>query len=213
MRITVIGAAGSAGSRIVKEALVRGHQVTAVVRNKDQFSLLPNEVVKYQADASLVNEVIEVSKNQDLVIAATRPAEGHEKELLKITQALLTASAHTQVRLIAMGGAGSLIVKDKANALVVDDIRHVSPAWRNIAQACVEQYQLYQANSQVDWCYISPPAMLVPGIRTGKFRLGKDELIVDNSGKSEISIEDLAKAVIDEAENKNFPQQRFTLGY
>lgn len=213
MRITVIGAAGSAGSRIVEEALARGHQVTAVVRNKEQFSLLPKEVVKYQADASLVNDVIEVSKDQDLVIAATRPAAGQEKDLLEITQALLTASAKTQVRLIAMGGAGSLAVKDKANTLVVDDNRYVSPAWRDIAKACVEQYQLYQASQQVDWSYISPAAMLIPGIRTGKFRLGKDELIVDNTGKSEISIEDLAMAIIDEAENRNFPQQRFTLGY
>lgn len=213
MRITVIGAAGSAGSRIVKEALARGHQVTAAVRSIEQFNQLPNEAVKCLADASLVNDVIRVSKGQDLVIAATRPAEGQENDLLKITQSLIDGLTQSSVRLIAMGGAGSLSVKDKENTLVVDDSRYVSPAWRDIAQACVEQYQLYLASQQVDWSYISPAAMLVPGIRTGKFRLGKDELIIDNTGKSEISIEDLAVAIINEAENKNFTQQRFTIGY
>mgnify|MGYP002700472299 CR=1 FL=1 len=115
--------------------------------------------------------------------------------------------------MIALGGAGSLNVSDKRDTLVVDDTRYVSPAWYDIAMACVNQHEAYKQNTQVHWSYLSPPAMLLPGERTAKYRLGKDELIVDEQGKSQISIEDLAVALIDEAEQNNFPQQRFTLAY
>ena len=213
MRITVFGAAGSAGSRIVTEALLRGHEVTAVVRNEASFAKLPNEAQQRQGDASRIEDVFALSEGQDLVIAATRPAEGQEQELIKISQSLLTGLAKTQVRLIAVGGAGSLNVGDKKSTLVVDDTRYVSPAWHDIAMACVDQYEVYKADTRVNWTYLSPPAMLLPGERTAKFRLGKDELLVDQQGQSKISYEDLAVALIDEAEQSNFPQQRFTLAY
>ncbi len=213
MRITVFGAAGSAGSKIVTEAIFRGHEVTAVVRSETRFDQLPNSVTKRQGDASSIEDVITLSEGQDLVIAATRPPEGKERELITISQSLLTGVAQTQARLIAVGGAGSLKVADKKNTLVVDDTRYVSPAWRDIAVACVDQYNLYKANSDTQWSYLSPPAMLLPGERSATFRLGKDELLVDQQGRSRISYEDLAVALIDEAEQNNFPQQRFTLAY
>jgi putative NADH-flavin reductase len=213
MKITVFGAAGSAGSRIVTEALSRGHMVTAVVRKQTRFDQLPNQAEKRQGDASQIEDVISLSKGQDLVIAATRPPEGQEKELVAISQSLLAGLTQTGVRLIVMGGAGSLMVADKTDTLVVDDARYVSPAWRDIAVACVAQYQIYKSNTQVNWTYLSPPAMLLPGERTGKFRLGQDELLVDEHGQSKITVEDLAVALIDEAEQKHFPQQRFTLAY
>jgi putative NADH-flavin reductase len=213
MKITVFGAAGSAGSRIVTEALFRGHQVTAVVRAKENFGQLPDTANKQQGDASIIDDVIKLSLGQDLVIAATRPPEGKEQELVIISQSLLTGLAQTQVRLIALGGAGSLSVSDKTDTLVVNDTRYVSPAWYDIAMACVNQYEVYKENTQVRWSYLSPAAMLLPGKRTAKFRLGKDELLVDEQGQSQISIEDLAVALIDEAEQNNFPQQRFTLAY
>ncbi len=213
MRITVFGAAGSAGSRIVTEALSRGHQVTAVVRNESRFTELPNDAEKRQGDASLVTDVIKLSKGQDLIIAATRPIEGQEQQLVKITQALLKGVGNTGTRLLAVGGAGSLRVADKQDTLVVDDARYVSPAWRDIAMACVQQYEIYKVNTQVNWTYLSPPAMLIPGERTANFQLGKDELLVNEKGESMISVEDLAVALLDEAEQPNFPQQRFTLAY
>jgi putative NADH-flavin reductase len=213
MRITVFGAAGSAGSRIVTEALSRGHDVTAVVRDKMKFNHLPSEANKQVGDASQIEDVIKYSEGQDLIIAATRPVEGQEHQLLAITQALLSGVAQTNTRLLALGGAGSLNVADKQDTLVVDDLRYVSPEWRAIAVACVEQYEIYKANTQVDWSYLSPPALLLPGERTGKFRLGKDELLIDSQGQSRISVEDLAIALIDEAEEYKHSQQRFTLAY
>ncbi len=213
MRITVLGAAGSAGSRIVTEALSRGHQVTAVVRSDTKFQQLPKEAIKRLGDASRIEDVIALSKGQDVVISATRPPQGQEQKLVNISQSLLTGLAQTKVRLIAVGGAGSLSVADKNDTLVVDDPRYVSPAWRDIAVACVDQYKVYKENTQTNWTYLSPPAMLLPGERTAKFRLGKDELLVDQEGQSRISVEDLAVAIIDEAEQNNYPQQRFTLAY
>ena len=136
------------------EALSRGHQVTAVVRSETRYVEFPNEAQQRQGDASRIEDVI----GQDLVIAGL---------------------AHTQVRLLAIGGAGSLNVADKEDTLVVDDTRYVSPAWRDIAVACVDQYNVYKANSGTHWTYLSPPAMLLMGERTSKFRLGKDELLVD----------------------------------
>lgn len=213
MKITVFGAAGNAGSTIVSEALVRGHEVTAVVRNKARFGELPDETKKYQGDASHIADVITLSKGQDIVIAATRPAEGQEKALITISQSLLAGLAKTQTRLIAVGGAGSLNVADNKGTLVVDDLRYVSPAWCDIAVACVEQYEIYKANTSTQWTYLSPPAMLLPGERTATFRLGNDQLLVDAQGQSKISYEDLAVALLDEAEQNNYPQQRFTLAY
>lgn len=213
MRITVFGAAGSAGSRIVTEALSRGHQVTAVVRNEARFDQLSSAVDKRQGDASVIDDVINLSRGQDLVIAATRPPAGQEQQLVAISQSLLAGLAQTNVRLIAVGGAGSLAVADKEDTLVVDDVRYVAPAWRDIAVACVDQYNVYKANRQVNWSYLSPPAMLVPGERTANFRLGQNELLVDPQGLSQISYEDLAVALLDEAEHNKFSQQRFTLAY
>ena len=213
MRITVFGAAGSAGSKIVTEALSRGHEVTAVVRSEARFDQLPNAANKRQGDASCIEDVIKLSEGQDIVIAATRPAEGNERDLITISQSLLTGLAQTQVRLIVVGGAGSLNIVDKKATLVVDDTRYVSPAWRDIAVACVDQYNTYKVNTDTNWTYLSPPAMLMPGERTANFRLGKDELLVDQQGLSKISYADLAVAMIDEAEQNNFPQQRFTLAY
>jgi len=128
----------------VTEALSRGHQVTAVVRNETRYVELPNEAQKRQGDASRIEDVI-------------------------------AGLAHTQVRLLAIGGAGSLNVADKEDTLVVDDTCYVSPAWRDIAVACVDQYNVYKANTGTNWTYLSPPAMLLMGERTAKFRLGKDE--------------------------------------
>ena len=95
----------------------------------------------------------------------------------------------------------------------MDDPRYVGPAWRDIALACTEQLAVCREQSHVRWTYLSPPAMLVPGERTGSFRLGSDELLVDAEGESTISMEDLAVALLDEAEQPKHPRARFTVAY
>lgn len=211
MRITVFGAAGTTGSRIVAEALNRGHEVTAVVRDAGRFTELSPAATHRVGDAADVGSVAELAAGQDVVITTTRPAPGHEHELVAVAKALLAGLAGTGVRLLAVGGAGSLTVPGSGGTLVVDDPAYVPPAWRAIALACNDQLATFRANTDVDWTYLSPAAILEPGERTGSYRLGADELLVDAEGRSTISSEDFAVALLDEVERPRHRRTRFTV--
>lgn len=114
---------------------------------------------------------------------------------------------------LLVGGAGSLRAPGRRNATIIDDPRYVSDVWRKIAQACADQLDVCRSETVVDWVYLSPPALIVPGHRTGSFRVGKDDLLVDAQGNSQISFEDLAVAVLDEAEQPRHHRARFTVAY
>lgn len=212
MRITVFGASGDVGSRVVREAVARGHEVTAVGRNPARLADSPAGVIVRQGDASNVEDVAALSAGQDLVISATRPVPGSEHELAIAAKGLLAGAAASGVRLLVVGGASSLILPGSPGTTVVDGPGFPDEL-RPIALACSEQYDVFRADTVVDWTYVSPPAVLEPGERTGQFRLGRDELIVDAVGNSSISMEDLAIALLDEAERPQHPRTRFTLGY
>ncbi|MDH6707502.1 putative NADH-flavin reductase [Kitasatospora sp. MAA19] len=212
MRITVFGATGNVGGRVVAEALARGHQVTAVVRDPAKPHGLPSAAALTVGDARNAEDVARIAAGQDLVITATRPAPGSEHELPAATRGLLAGLAGTGVRLLAVGGAGSLTIPGRGGLTVVEDPglpAEILP----IARACGEQFDLYRADAHVDWTYLSPAAVLEPGERTGRFRLGRDELLVDADGLSAISMEDLAVALLDEAEQPVHRRTRFTAAY
>ncbi|MFG2647308.1 NAD(P)-dependent oxidoreductase [Streptomyces sp. NPDC048436] len=215
MRITVFGAAGNVGSRVVAEALTRGHEVTAVVRDPARYGELHPAATHRTGDAGIPYDVTELSAGQDLVINATRPAPGREHEHAATAKSLLEGLAGTGVRLLIVGGAGSLTVPGTQGAVAaIDDPRYVPMAWRHIAQASNDQYEVVRtAATDVDWTYVSPSAVLEPGTRTGTFRLGTDELLVDAEGNSSLSMEDLAIALVDEAETPRHRRGRFTAGY
>ncbi|MEU6678213.1 NAD(P)H-binding protein [Streptomyces sp. NPDC046925] len=214
MRITVFGAAGNVGSRVVAEALTRGHDVTAVVRDPARFGELHPGAAHRAGDAGAPEQVAELSAGQDLVVNATRPAPGREVEHAAVSRALLAGLDRTGVRLLIVGGAGSLTVPGSGGVLAVDDPAFVPTAWRHIALASNAQYDAVRtADTDVDWAYLSPSALLEPGVRTGSYRLGADELIVDADGNSAISMEDLAVALLDEAERPKHHRTRFTAGY
>ncbi|MCX4666890.1 NAD(P)H-binding protein [Streptomyces sp. NBC_01381] len=215
MRITVFGAAGNVGSRVVTEALTRGHEVTAVVRDPARFGELHPDAAHRTGDAQDPEQIAELSAGQDLVVNATRPAPGREREHAAISRALLAGLADINgVRLMIVGGAGSLTVPGKEGVLAIDDPAYVPTAWRHIALASNDQYDAVRtADTEVDWTYLSPSALLEPGVRTGTFRLGTDELIVDAEGNSSLSMEDLAVALLDEAELPKHRRTRFTAGY
>ncbi|MFJ9443346.1 NAD(P)-dependent oxidoreductase [Kitasatospora sp. NPDC101235] len=213
MRITVFGATGNVGSRVVAEALARGHQVTAVVRDPAKPHGLPSAATLVVGDARNAEDVARIAPGQDVVVTATRPVPGSEHELAIATKGLLTGIAGTGVRLLAVGGAGSLLVPGGGGTTLVD-----SPGFpeeiRPIALACNEQLDLYRATGpDVDWTYLSPAAVLEPGTRTGRFRIGHDDLLVDTEGNSAISMEDLAVALLDEAEQPVHRRARFTAAY
>ncbi|GIH16822.1 NAD(P)-dependent oxidoreductase [Rugosimonospora africana] len=211
MRIAVFGAAGNTGSRIVAEALSRGHQVTAVVRDPARLPELPASVRPHIGDACDVGDVTAVSAGQDVVVAATRPPAGYKSELVAVAKSLLAGLSGTRVRLLVVGGAGSLTVPGSGGTLVVDDPRYVPPEWRAIALACCDQFAVFRGNTDVDWAYLSPPAILEPGQRTGRYRSGTDELLTDPDGDSTMSTEDLAVALVDEAETPRHRRTRFTV--
>ncbi|GGV31010.1 3-beta hydroxysteroid dehydrogenase [Streptomyces longisporoflavus] len=217
MRITVFGAAGNVGSRVVAEALTRGHDVTAVVRDPARFGELHPDATHRVGDAGVPEQVAELSAGQDLVVNATRPAPGREAESSShaaISRALLAGLHETGVRLLIVGGAGSLTVPGSGGVLAVDDPAFVPAAWRHIALASNAQFDAVRTTgTDVDWAYLSPSALLEPGVRTGGYRLGADELIVDADGNSAISMEDLAVALLDEAERPKHHRTRFTAGY
>ena len=210
MHITVFGAAGDAGRRIVAEALARGHQVDGVVRSAAQVAELPAGVRGLVGDALSFDSAVGATTGRDVVITATRPARGREAELAAVADVLLTALAVTGGRLLVVGGSATLTVPGGGTLSESPDY---PAAWQPIATACADQLARCQASADVDWAYLSPPASLQPGERTGRFRLGGDELLADAYGVSALSYEDLAVVLLDEAERPKHQRCRFTAAY
>ncbi|MFI6870945.1 NAD(P)-dependent oxidoreductase [Nocardia sp. NPDC050406] len=213
MHITVFGATGGVGSRVVEEALRRGHTVRAVARNPERLGALPAEVEIRGADASDPAQIAETAVGSDVVISATRPVVGREHELAEVAAALLEGLSHSDIRLLVVGGAGSLIVPGTGK--ILSEQPDFPAELLPIADACNRQLDVFRAaqDGPVNWTYLSPAALLEPGERTGDFRLGTDELLADADGNSAISMEDLAVALVDEAENPKHHRTRFTAGY
>lgn len=211
--LTVIGATGMAGRRIAAEAPTRGHHVTAAGRDAGRQGRLPAGVPFRTVDAADPAQVAELASGQDVVVQSTRPAPGSEHETAVVTKAVLAGLAGSGTRLLVVGGAGGLTVPGSGGTAAVDDPAHVPPQWRGIAQASVEQYDLVRAAHDVDWTYLCPSALFQPGERTGRFRTGTDELLVDATGRSTVSAEDLAVALLDEIERPAHRGARFTVGY
>jgi putative NADH-flavin reductase len=211
MKIVLYGASGMIGSRILTEALARHHEVVAVVRNPEKIAAQPHLTV-VSGDATDAASIAATAAGADLAISAYSP--GNDNALLtKNAYALLEGIAQAGVpRLIVVGGAGSLEVAP--GQLLVDS--PTFPAmYRARATEQAKALDIFRASdgSSVTWTFISPPALIAPGTRTGTFRVGKDSLLVDADGKSHISAEDYAIALLDEAESPKHPNGRFTVGY
>ena len=213
MKITILGATGNAGSRLVTEALSRGHEVTAVVRNSDSSNDLPAAAMVRTGDVGNVEDVTKVSAGQDVVISAIRPAPGHENDMTPTTRSLMDGLAKTGVRLLVVGGAATLRVPSTDGKTVIEDSNYLPVSARHIGKASADQLEVCLAETRVDWAYLSPAAQFAPGERTGNYRLGNDELLIDAEGISKISMEDAAVVLLDEAERSRHHQARFTAAY
>ena len=213
MKISVFGAAGNVGRRIVNEALSRGHEVTAIVRSSDQRKKLPDNLNVQIGNAIDIDDVIRLSTGQDLVINATRSATSDVDEVVLMTETIMKGLAHSRARLLVIGGAASLVTPGTDGKKVIDSPQFLDASLRHIGEASIAQYEACLKEKRVAWSYLSPPANLVAGSRSGEYRLGHDELIVDSQGNSTISIEDLAVVVLDEAEQPVHHQSRFTAAY
>ena len=210
MKVALYGATGKSGSRILQELASRGHRVTAIVRDPARLPQQGPGVVVKQDDLSDPKKIAAAINGAEAVISAYAPPQDRPDEIVDVTQRQVEALNHgANVRLIVVGGAGGLNV---APGVALVDSGHLPEAYQPIARAHVSALNVLKA-STIDWTYLAPAAYFIPGERTGKFRLGKDELIANAEHESRISMEDYAIALVDELEKPRHRRQRFSVGY
>ena len=210
MKVALYGATGKAGSRILKELVSRGHDVIAIVRDPAKLPQPGPAVTVKQDDLSDPTKIAAAVDGAEAVISAYGPPQDNINAIVDVTQRQVEAlSRKATARLIVVGGAGGLNVAPGVTLL--DSPYFPEPA-RPIATAHVEAMKVLKA-SPIDWTYLAPAALFEPGERTGKFRLGQDELIANAQQESRISMEDYAIALVDELENPEHRRQRFSVGY
>jgi len=213
--IVLIGASGFVGSAILKEALDRGHKVTAVMRHPKKITAVHKNLVVKQGDVSLSDTVTDLLNGADAVISAYNPGWQNPliaEETTKVYRYILDGVRQAGVkRFLVVGGAGSLFISHGIRLMDAGVMpEFILPAVRSLADIYLIDLM---AEKSIDWVFFSPAGNLEPGLRTGKFRIGKDELIVNEEGESKISVQDYAMAMIDELEKPAHHQERFTIGY
>ena len=212
MNIALIGASGFIGSALRKEAVARGHRVTALVEHPEKLQPAPNLTV-VGTDVLDQERLAAQIKGHDVVLSAF---SGHARSdtydyYVRGITAIIIATRQAGVeRLLVVGGAGSLEVAPGVQLL---DTPGFPDAYRQSAEGARTALRLLREEPLLNWTLLSPSAVIAPGERTGKFRLGGDQLLVDAKGESRISVEDYAVAMIDELEKPAHPRKRFTVGY
>lgn len=203
MKIALIGATGFIGSRLLAELAARGHQVTAIVRNPEKVPAQAG-VTPAKGDVFDKDGLAALLAGHDAVISSVHFSASDP--------ALLLAAVRQSgvKRYLVVGGAGSLEV---APGVKLFDTPEFPAAYLTEAKKGGTFLDLLEQENGLDWSFLSPSALIAPGERTGKFRLGKDQLLVDADGKSAISAEDYAIALVDELEKPAHIRQRFTVGY
>lgn len=213
--IILIGASGFVGSAILKEALDRGHKVTAVVRHPEKISTSHKNLMVKKGDVSLSDTVTDLFKRADVVISAYNPGWQNPDiagETTRVYRSILNSVRKSGVkRFLVVGGAGSLFISHGIRLMDAGVMpKFILPAVKALADFYLNDLT---AEKRIDWVFFSPAGNLEPGSRTGKFRLGKDDLIVNEKGESKISVQDYAVAMIDELEKPAHHRERFTIGY
>lgn len=213
--VVLIGASGFVGNAVLNELLSRGHKVTAVVRNPKKINVTNSKLEIVKTDVSDTNVMVEICKGKEAIISAYNPGwanpDIYEETLRNYPLILEAAKRSGAKRLLCVGGAGTLFC---APGLRVVDSGAIPDAIMDGVKSLGEFYLNTLMNEKtIDWIFFSPAGTLESGKRTGKFRLGKDDLIVDENGISHISVEDYAVAMVDELENPKHHYERFTIGY
>ena len=203
MKIAHIGATGKVGRKILEELLRRGHVVTAISRHPENAAANA-EVTARQGDIAEPDGLAALLKGHDAIISSAPFLPGSS---LKLLEAVRKSGVK---RYLAVGGAGSLEV---APGKLLKDSDAIPPEWLPVINEGAELHKLLRADQQLDWTFFSPAAVIGAGERTGKFRLGGDQLITRADGKSVISYDDYAIALVDELENPQHIHKRFTIGY
>lgn len=214
MNIALIGATGFVGSAALQELLERGHRVTALARTPAK---LPprNSLAAVAADVRDAGQVADAVRNADAVLSAFNPGWDNPQlfeQFLQGSRAIIAGVKAARVpRLVVVGGAGSLYVAPGVQLVDTPQFGQVVPA--NVvpgARAARDLLTELRGEAELDWVFVSPPAMLAAGERTGRYQLGGEELPITAHGPAGISVADLAVALVDELETPRHHRQRFT---
>ena len=203
MKIAVIGASGNAGSRITTELVRRGHAVTAIARHPEKIASGAN-VTPTRGDVMDQAGLARLLAGHDVAISSVH-------FLASDPVKLIGAAKDSKVgRYLVVGGAGSLEVAPGVRLVTTPGF---PVAYKAEAEKGAAFLDLLRAERELNWTFLSPSALFVAGERTGRFRLGTDQLLTASDGKSSISFEDFAVALADEIERPAHIRQRFTVGY
>lgn len=212
MHIALIGATGFIGSAILKEALARGHRVTALVAHPEKLAPA-DDLTPASTDVLDQDRLATQLKGHEAVISAF---SGHAQGdtygyYMRGIRSIVAAAKQADVqRLLVVGGAGSLEV---APGVTVLDSPEFPAEWKQSAEGARDALKMLREEPHLNWTMLSPSAIIAPGERTGRFRLGTDQLLADAKGESRISVEDYAVAMIGELEKPAHVRKRFTVGY
>ena len=213
MKVALIGATGFTGSAILKEAISRGHEVTAISRHSSKVAAEAG-VTPVAVDATNIEALAAALSGHDAVVSSYNPGWTDPdlyNSFIKGSEAIQEAVKKSGVkRLLVIGGAGSLEI---APGVQLVDTPEFPAEWKTGATAARDYLNIIRKETELDWTFLSPAINLHPGERKGTFRLGTDNPVFDADGKCDISVEDLAVAVINELENNQYIKARFTVGY
>jgi putative NADH-flavin reductase len=202
-KIAIIGATGRAGSQLLEEALRRGHSVTAIARDTSKIGQRAG-VVTRNVDALDANALQAAIAGHDVVLSAAHFAT------LPASAVVGPVKKAGVKRLLVVGGAGSLLLPDCTRVI---DSAGFPEAYKAEASAGAEFLGTLREEKDLDWTFLSPSAEFVEGERTGKFRIGQDDLLVSSEGRSWITFADYAIAMLDEVETPKYSRKRFAVGY
>ena len=213
MRIAIIGASGQIGAFIRDEALARGHQVTAIVRHPEKITVQNPSLTVVKAEI-LKDKVDELVKGHEALISAYNPGWSNPdiyNEQIEGYKAIISGVKKSGIkRLLVVGGAGTLEVAPGVQLL---DTASFPENIKGGVLATKEVLYMLRKEKELEWTFLSPPASIAPGERTGHYRLGKDQLLKDKQGESKISTQDYAVAMLDELEHPQHIRERFTVAY
>jgi putative NADH-flavin reductase len=210
MKLTLFGPTGMIGSRILTEALSRGHTLTAITREPSRLGVSHENLEVRAANVLDPDSVAEVIKGQDAVLSAIGSSGSSVEVIAQAARSLVEGLPKGGVhRLVVVGGAGVLEVEPGVQ--FVDSPNFYEP-YRPLALVHREAYNLYKASS-LDWTFVCPAAEIAPGERTSQFQVDADRLLMNNQGESRISAEDFAIAFMNEVEQPQFIRQRMSVAY
>jgi len=213
MHIVLLGATGFVGAALLQEALYRGHTVTAIVRQPEKLARQEGLVAK-AADVYDSDRLAMVIRGHEALISAFNPGwqnpNLYDDQVRGTTSIIAAVKKAGITRVLWVGGAGGLEVKPGVRLVDSPDF----PDWvRPGSLATIDALEQLRQEPELEWSFLAPSAELKTGERTGKFRLGTDQLLVDANGASTISVQDFAVAMINDLERPAHIRQHFTVGY